>query len=238
MSKPQNLILQPRGRSARRLVALDPRHKKPTVKSLDRRIKKIRLNEELSHKDTFYNSQTFSTSANISVLNAMLQGDTNITRDGNNISVTSVQWRFRFQLDTDNLLPVVIRHLVLWDSQPNGALPGLSDVLDNSVITTAVFAPYNSDFQKRFKILHDKVMVLNPQVISDFDVTTGTTSTLIPVTMLDKGKRSLSRVAKYDANAGDITDIQSNALISIFVSNTAAELPTAAGGYRVYFKDD
>lgn len=210
---------------------------KPSVRSLDRRIKKINRSEELSHNDSFLNNTTFNNTGTVTVLSNLAQGDNNITRHGSNVSCTSIQWRLRFAADVDSIAPTIIRHMIFWDAQPNGATPVVAEVLDASVITALVFAPYHSDFQKRFKILYDKTMVLNPLLVSDFDPATGTTTTVAAASMIDRGKRKLSRVAKYDTNTGTITDIQSNSLISLLVSNQAGQDPTVIAGYRMYFKD-
>lgn len=211
---------------------------RPTIKSLDRRVKRINAKDELKHLDTNFAGSVISTTATIQGLNLMVRGTTSITRIADDISCTSIQWRFRMITDQDNLVPSFVRHMVLWDSQPNGAVPAIGEILDLATITGPLHAPYNSNFQKRFKILHDRTMVLNPQVVLAFTPGTGATDDYASVGMVFKGKRQLSRTAKYDTNVGDITDLQSNALISVFVSNQATDGPILNGGYRLIFKDD
>lgn len=211
---------------------------KPTVKSLDRRIKKLNYDQELKWIDTFYNGSTITPAGAIAVLNPIVKGDDVDERDANQINPTSIQWRLQFSLDTDQpLAPNIVRHLVLWDSQPQGALPTIDQILDTSVITIAVHAPYNRNYQKRFKILHDKMYVLNPQL--ENTVAAGVTTKVAQYTVLTKGKRQVNRITKYaNTNLGTVADILSNGIISCIISNVGGEYPTLAGGYRVYFKDD
>lgn len=210
---------------------------KPSVKSLDRRIKKINNKFELKHIDTFNNGTAITAGALLIPLNLCVQGDTDITRTGDDSSATSIQWRLRISTDVDSLTDVIVRMLIVWDRQANGAVFTIGQLLDNSVITSLILSPYNHSNQERFKILHDSVHVMKPQVLLDFDTTTGTTSTNQIVSKYLRGKRQLSRTVKYEGNVGTIADIESNALYAVFVSNTATEDPTLASGFRFYFKD-
>lgn len=235
------------GRSNRRLVSLDPRNKKvvkqilsqgkPTVKSLDKRIKKINKQAELKHIDTFNNGTVIPAAGLIFPLNLSVQGNTDITRDGDDTMGTSIQWRIRYIGDDDRLAETVIRFILAWDRQPNGVLSTFAQLLDNSVITSLVHAPYNHNFQERFKILHDSTHVLKSNVLLDFDVATGTTTTNQPPTLFFRGKRQLSRTVKYNGNAGTIADIETNSLVAFFVSSAPAAEPTLLSGFRFYFKD-
>lgn len=209
----------------------------PSNKTLNKKIKRIQSKDELRHKDTAFAAQTVSTTAAFYALNIIGQGDSEILRDGNEIDCTSVQWRLSFESDVDSFAAVNVRMIVFWDAQCNGADPTVGNLLQSTVITSVIHAPYNHNFQKRFKIVQDQVITLTPQIISDFDPATGTTTTVGIVSRYNKGKRALSRITKYSSTASDITGIASNSLFVMFVSDTGAELPTVDGGFRVYFKE-
>jgi len=210
---------------------------RPTVRSLDKRIKKINRNVELKHVDTFLNGTVIPATGVLTPLNLSVQGNTDITRTGDDIQATSIQWRLRWISDDDRLAETICRHMIVWDRQPNGAILTIGDLLDNTVITSLVHAPYNHSFQERFKILHDSTMILKPSVLLDFDPATGNSTTNQPATVFQRGKRQLSRTVKYDGNAGTIADIETNSLVSVLITSAPASEPTVLVGYRFYFKD-
>lgn len=225
--KPLNLTL------ARQLVG----QSKPSVKSLDKRIKKINKKAELKHVDTFDNLTAIPTTGLIIPLNLSTQGNTDITRLGDDIQATSIQWRLQIIADADLLEDSMVRMLIVWDRQPNGAAFTIAQLLDNTVITGNLQAPYNHSFQERFKILHDQTIRNNPSVLLDFDVATGSSTTNQPTRKFVRGKRQLSRTVKYNGNAGTIADIITNSLSAVFISSAAAQPPTLLSGFRFYFKD-
>lgn len=215
------------------------KRKQPSNKSLNKKIKTIQNRQELKHLDRVFAGQTITTTEGPFLLNGIAIGDTDILRDGNEITCTSIQWRLRFQTDLDRIASgCVIRMIVFWDRQANGADPTLALLLDLSVITNRLDAPYNHNTQERFKILHDQIIIMEPMSISDFDVTTGTTTTFVPRVTYKKGKRQLNRITKYDGATNAIDDIVSNSLYVIFVSDLATDPPIVSGGFRLYFKDD
>lgn len=209
------------------------------VRNIDKKIKKLQREQELGHKDTIMSAVEIANTGVFTLLNGLTQGDDDDNRHGNEVYATSVQGRFVISGDAAQLNAMVIRMILFWDQQSNGAAPALADLLDTTVITSAVMAPYHRDFQKRFKILMDKSYVINP--ILALTTTTGATDTVATVSVINiykKFKRKLSRTVKYDdGNAGDITDIQTNALHVLFVSSVASNTPAITGGFRFYFKD-
>lgn len=234
-------FLGPKGQKqiaqARAAVALASAKPRPTVRSLDKRIKKINRQTELKHIDTFNSATVISSTATIIPLNLSVQGDTDITRTGDDIQATSIQWRMVFISDADRLSGTIIRFLLVWDRQANGVAATAAQVLDTSVITNPTLAPYNHSFQQRFKILHDSIILQNPNVLLDFDPASGNSTTDQPLINHMKNKRQLSRTVKYNGNAGTIADIETNSLLAIFVSNAAADGPALTSGFRFYFKD-
>jgi len=50
------------------------------------------------------------------------------------------------------------RIIVFWDQQANAAAPTVTDLLDTTA-GSAIIAPYNDDYQKRFKVIYDRTLV-------------------------------------------------------------------------------
>lgn len=214
------------------------RRRAPTNKTLNTKIKRIQSKEELKYVDTFVNGTTIPSTGTFSLLNGMLQGDGPSVREGNQITATSIQWRIRFITDMDLIQHVHIRFIIFWDLQANRTAPTAAQLLDNTIITSLINAPYNREYQKRFKILHDSVTTIMPQIVQTFTPATGATTQVAVNGAYRHGKRKLSRTVKYFDNDDTIDGITSNSLYAFWVSNTAAEFPIMVSGFRFYFKDD
>lgn len=203
------------------------------IESVKRKVQVLNKKFELVHHDELL-SNVSTTTGVFTLLNGMAVGDTNILRTGNDMNSTSIQWRLRLVGDVDSITGWYLRHLIVFDSQSNGGTPAIGDVLDVSVITTAVIAPYNRDNQKRFKIIEDKSFIMNPTL-----ATSGTT----PITAVasnrqhHSGKRQLSRPVKYIGTGATIASIGTNALWSIILSDANTDAPVFQCGYRYYAKD-
>lgn len=206
------------------------------IVSLQKAVRKIQTHQELKHLDTF-NSVPPTTAGVVILLNDMATGDTTTTRDGNDITCTSIQWRMRILSDVDAIKGFMVRHILFWDSAPQGASPPVGSVLDISVITSNVLAPYHRDFQKRYKILYDKTFCVNPDIVTTIVSGSPATATGSKI-VADQGKRSLSRVTKFIAASAGIVNMESNALYSIIFTDATTDAPIMQCGYRLYFKDD
>lgn len=206
------------------------------VKNVKKSVKEIQSKDELKYLDTFIGGTSITNTPLLTLLNGMQQGDTVSTRQGDSITPTSIQYRCRVVQSPTALSDVIFRHLILWDRQPNGAAPTATDILDTTLISEYTVAPYQRQYQKRFKILHDKVIKLSPAMA---DPTAPTTQVLQPFSY-KQFKKALSRVVNYrrGQNAGTVADIASNSLYSLWVAQSAASAGTVICGYRMYYKDD
>lgn len=220
------------------ILIVSKKKKAPTNKTLNNKIKRIQSKEELKHVDVLSSGTTLPSTGTFLLLNGVDQGDTDILREGNDITATSIQWRIRYITDVDLVQHVHIRMIVFWDQQPNGAAPTAATLLDTSVITSIINAPYNRNYQKRFKILHDSITTIVPQTIQTFTPATGATTQLVANGAYRHSKRNLSRTVKYSGAGATVAAIQTNSLYAFWVSNVAAEFPTMVAGFRFYFKDD
>ena len=87
----------------------------------------------------------------------IIQGDSNSTRDGSQINLTKVQWRFE---TLGVAVSGVTRVVVFQDTQNNGVVPGITDVLDNANVISPLNV-LNFVTNKRFKLLHDEAVQCN-----------------------------------------------------------------------------
>lgn len=210
------------------------------ISNVKKHIRTIDKKQELKHVDILW-STTADTGSAAQLLNGLTQGTSNITRQADLVSFTSIQCRGAIILDTNSLVSGAIRLIVVIDSSPNGAAMGITNLLDNSVITNLFESPYNSDYFKRFKILHDKVYVINQKAVAGYTLATGVTNSYQPARVYVKWRKQLSRQSNYGlGNGGTITDISKNAYYAFVMSNVAAgnSPPTTQFGFRMYYKDD
>lgn len=223
-------------------LILAPR--KPTVKSLDKRVKAINKKEEVKHKDFLFASDYMASgpgAGQMLLLNGLVQGDTNLTREGNKVYITSIQ--IKAVIITNVLLTSATEYriIVFRDNFPNGVAPTAGSLLDINIITAYLYAPYNAKYQTRYKILYDKRGVSNPSVHL-VEGAGPTVTSVIQKKISIQLKRKLGFIANYGlGNAGTIADITHGAIYILLLSNRTigdADGPTFLGGSRVNFKDN
>lgn len=106
----------------------------------------------------------------IQSLNTLTIGANNGNRLGNQVAMKSVYYQFVINFGGTQD-PIVVRHLLIWDKQSNGAAAALADVLQFSAV--GVVSPLNLSNRERFVVLSDDRVTLSPQgenirFISDF----------------------------------------------------------------------
>lgn len=210
---------------------------RPTVKSLDKRIKKINREVELKYLDQNVNASIVSTGTLINAFGLVPTGDEASEREGNEITPTSVVARLHVVPDPRNLLTDsndVVRMIIFWDAQPNGAVPvlvGAAGLLDTSVVTTPFSAPRNINTRKRYKILYDNTVNLNPAVFMSTDTLLNNKMFIVKV--------KLHRTIKYNGAAAPTTiaNVISNSINIAFFNRTSTVVCAVDGSVRMYYKD-
>ncbi len=162
---------------------------------------------------------TVSTTASIILINPSVVGDDFDSRDGRVIRLKSVQLTLTAAIGVTTTFSFV-RVMIVIDKQPNEILLVLTDLLDFANITSH----RNLDGRKRFVILKDEILEL---------------SQVGKRTAIIKWYKDLDMKTIYDdSNAGDITDITSNALYLILSSDEATLVPFVTRTTRVRFIDN
>lgn len=210
------------------------------IMRVEKSLKSMKNEEELKYKDTALTSPT-TTTANMDVINLLAVGQSQVTRIGGQVHMTSVQWKFTATAASGVLLPITFRYMLVLDRQPNGALAtfagsplaGTIAILNNAVITQQSVAPIQYENIKRFRILKDKTISWNPQMsLQDANPATA----VVPFEKTISGYRKLGINTKYGDDTGTITDINTNALYLITYCDSVNALITL-GGTRIYYRD-
>jgi len=136
----------------------------------------------------------------ITEVNLVRQGPTFYQRIGNKIHMRSLSITFTPAVATSNGV-INLRYMVVYDKQPNGAFPALTDVLQINDTGNVVFhSSMNIANRSRFSILRDKFM---------------TFSTIERSSAIVKDYIKLYHDTEFKANGGTIGDIATGALFFI-----------------------
>lgn len=185
---------------------------------------------------------TFGTAntATILALNCVTEGTSYKTRMGARVKNKSIDihlWPFFAGGGAGYVAGEIYRIMLVYDSQPNGALPSTADLLKSTGGGTTAGSPVNLDNRDRFLILREHYMQAPTPSAS------GTAST---VGAQANGRlqeqcihwyvklRNLETI--YKATAGAITDIASGALLLVLVceSTTACFALSISSRLRFY----
>ncbi len=154
------------------------------------------------------------------------QGDTDITRDGSQIKLTS--WSFKAIITSNTSAAdtgTSVAVFLIEDKQTNGAIYTTADLLASVTNVLSVVSSLNLDNKFRFKI-HKRW--------------------ILDVNLAGKARRTLQFYKKFgndmklrfDANSPAITDLTSKSLSLLFISNEATNTPTITFFNRLRFVDN
>lgn len=182
-------------------------------------VKKL-LNVE--HKRSIDNGTVSpSTSGDIRLMCDVAQGDGFDTRDGNSLKWEHCNMK-GFVTINGSATTTTVRIMLLLDKQPNGALPTLAQILDDTGSNTPVLRPLNVNFGSRFVLLADKQISVDANnARKNF-----------------KWFRKLNFHTKYNGTGSTITDINTNSIIMVTVSDEATNVPDISYNMQSRFIDN
>lgn len=161
-----------------------------------------------------------STTPTLVLLNGLQLGDTSTTREGQTIKMFSVQLKL---VGTINSAATTtnVRVIIFRDKQPNGAAPTAANILANS---TGINSPLNITYGRRFLVYCDKQRTLS------INGTEGMKMWIY--------KRLKFHTQYTTGNVGDITDISTNSLYALIMSDQATNTPSVAYYFRIRWIDN
>lgn len=244
---------QPGGDSKRRKTKESPNTTLATkVRKLENSVASLKSESELkvqiqTNSGNLSPQSSYFTTENC--VSRVTQGIAGNNRIGTRISCQGLYLKMNLRSRTAEITdPTIIRCIVFVDKNPGtgvstapvlNSLVSPNGLLDNSFGSISV-CNTNWVARNRYKILYDKVFVLNPQTILDYDPTTGNTSLMFPVTQFYKKWIPLNDMPiTYNGSGGASTDISSN---NIWLWFGQSATPSAVGATveyqsRLYFKD-
>ncbi len=159
------------------------------------------------------------------LVNGVTQGDTEITRDGESILITSLQYNLDILADADMAIDIDVDLLLVLKRDVRGTVISMTNFLVADDITE-MRQVQNS---KNFKVLHrQKIHIPHPAVAGS--------SFRTVYRYYHKFKKPLK--TKYLSSSALVAGIDRNAIYLIIMTNAGATfLPTINGQVRVVFKD-
>lgn len=191
---------------------------------------------ELKYKDVTATG-ILSGAGSFALLNPLNVGTSSTTRIGRNITIKKLHIKFNIVGSAFSFTPTSpaqsVRAIVLFDMQPNGALPAASDILEDATTGVQVVSSTALKYGSRFKILMDKRWVVNNQL----------SASQAPANYecFDEQYLNLNLKCTYaNTNNGDVTDIETGALLLFLTSDTgtAADQPALQFYNRIRFTDN
>lgn len=115
---------------------------------------------ELKYVDKAVDLVSLNSTGDLVLVNGIAAGSGASEHVGREVTMRSVQINLRAQATAATGVAQIVRFLLVYDRQPNGAAPAITDILTSTTVT----APRNLDNRKRFKILWDEVCPLADRI--------------------------------------------------------------------------
>ncbi len=220
MSRKNVLFSAPFAKSfSRQLVVRRPllvaRRRKPRLTS---RVRKLEAASEKKVLDTTVELGAPADTGLITQLTNVAQGLTDVLRLGNKIMIVGIHLKYQVSSNISSS----IRVMIVQDKQTNGAIYTTGELLQDATNNNAVISLLNKDQRRRFRVIYDKFhsFSLNGTAVA---FANKFIKVNIPV--------------RYDANVGDITDLQSNSLSLMSIAGIAGAGVDITFQVRLFFTD-
>lgn len=148
------------------------------IKRIERKVNAMENRKELKYRDVVVDDP-FSTNGQITSLNPIDRGDQYFEREGDNIYTKSIRISYIITkpaavLNSDQSPPFQVRCVLMWDKANNGSsavqlftgatptpIEEANSIFDNRQQATIINAPYYQGTRDRFKVLYDRIHVIN-----------------------------------------------------------------------------
>lgn len=191
--------------------------RKVTLRKVVKQVKTLKkyAKAEVRYVDNTFALAGVSTTATLTFINGVAQGDDSNNREGNATFNKMVTIKGRVNPNTSTTLQHV-RLIVLYDKQSNGAAPAIADILEQSTNVDSMRF-WNS--RARYRFLVDKTFSVGPQGGKNF-----------------KFVKKVRQYTKYGtATTGAISNVVKGSIYVVQLSDAAASTPTIGWVSRVSF---
>ncbi len=176
-------------------------------------VKKL-MNVEYKFHDKQNTSTAISDTPIILQLSNIPQGDTDITRDGAQVKCTRLSCKY-FITTSPDALSTIFRVMIILDRQTNQAIYSIADLLADVTTLDNLVSMNNLDNKYRFHVYYNKVHSF---------------SNVGHNASFHEFNKELNLKLRYDASVPDITDLTSNSLSMVVISNQ----PTNTASFTLF----
>jgi len=221
-------IMQRHPASYSRRPMISPYHRpfRKSYKGVDKKFMQNFLKiTETKFIDTTISETSVNGTMDIVLINGVGIGDTDILRDGENILITSIQYKLLVTDDSNLQLGQIHKVYLVMKRDVRGAVM-VSTAL---FVTDSITSMRRIENSKNLKILHQKTLRSNPpRIVGDQQVQF--------ITYFHKFKKPIK--IKYRTTSETVSGLDRNALFLVFQTDAGATfLPTFQGVCRISFKD-
>lgn len=179
------------------------------------------INTEFKTLDTYATSNP-TTGGTFLLLNGITRGTDYNNRDGRSIRIKSYASNMRF-IANASASHTTVRVIVFVDKQPNAGLPSTGSLLDNSFGAPLTEQFRALDYRRRYTVLQDYRVTINPDY---------------PEKSVRKYRKLDMKTIFDNTDSGTISDITTNSLYMLIVSDEAVNTPTVIVNSRLRFIDN
>lgn len=194
---------------------------------------------EVNALDLPYASYGLSSTAVITCLNLIRVGSTYVNRTGRRVEMKSIRVRGNIDTLRTSIAEDMVRIMVVYDRQTNGAFPTIQDILASTdqaaANTTTSYSNANLNNRDRFQILRDWWTMLPPLTLTVGQVSTpGFTDPVRPTFVVDFYVKLKGLIAQFKADSSPavIGDIATGGLFLVTYGNVVFN----SEGYTSYLE--
>lgn len=183
---------------------------------------------ELKSVDTAIAAAAVNTAGGLALVNGMARGDDINQRNGREVVMKSIEFKFTVQSTAATGTDQVHRVVIVYDRQANATALTWTDVYGAGY---DILSPRNLENRKRFKVLMDRTYSLSSAVA---------TSVGGVVMRSDSFYRKLNHPVTFNSgNAGTIADITTGSLYVLYVGTNVAGVTAGSinGRCRIRYED-
>lgn len=186
---------------------------------------------EIKYWDVVHSNYAIDTTPEVvTSLNLIPQGTTDQTRIGNKIRIVKIHFKGSITWSATNDIRFgEVRLVLVLDTQANGANPAWADIFDSSGQAVDQFR--NIDNSERFKVLKE----FKKRPVS-FMYDTVNANVHATMTILKFNKKCDIPI-HYSSTTGAITEVRSNNLVLLAVSNNGDDTHFLNGNWRIRYSD-
>lgn len=194
-----------------------------TALKIAKGVKKL-INVEFKEANAQANGTSITNSGLIVQVTNIAQGSSRTQRDGAQIKIVSWLLNIIITMDSTTIPEQSMRIMLVQDKQTNQAIYTIANLLEDATTGDNLVSPLNLDNKFRFKVYYDKLWCMD---------TARARTHCIKIY-----KKDLNIKIRYDASVPDITDLTSNSLSIVLISNTATTPPIITFFNRLRFIDN